>query len=153
MLFLDEIGEMPAAMQVKLLRFLNDGSYQPVGARSPRTADVRIVAATHRDLTAMVAAGEFREDLYYRLKGMVLRTPALAEHAADVPLLAALFLRRASGLQARFTPAALGWLGGRAWPGNVRELRAAVECAAALAPVTATGTLVDKADLGSGLID
>jgi two-component system NtrC family response regulator len=146
-LFLDEIGEMPAPMQVKLLRFLNDGSYQPVGAREPRQADVRIVAATHRDVPAMVAAGEFREDLYYRLKGVVLRTPSLDERAGDVPLLAALFLRRTSGPQARFTPAALQWLGSRSWRGSVRELRAAVECAAALAPVGATGPQIDALDL------
>lgn len=146
-LFLDEVGEMPPAMQIKLLRFLNDGSYQPVGARSPRTADVRIVAATHRNVRAMATEGSFREDLYYRLKGVVLRTPPLAERPGDVPLLASLFLRRAGGAQARFTPGALQWLIGRAWPGNVRELRAAVECAAVLAPVGPTGTLIDVADL------
>lgn len=146
-LFLDEIGEMPAAMQVKLLRFLNDGSYQPVGARAPRTADVRVIAATHRDLTAMVADGSFREDLFYRLKGVVLRTPALAERPGDVLLLATLFLRRMAGADVRFTPAALAWLAGRAWPGNVRELRAAVECAAALAAPGPAGTAIDAADL------
>ena len=146
-LFLDEIGEMPAAMQVKLLRFLNDGSYQPVGARAPRLADVRVVAATHRDLPAMVASGDFREDLYYRLKGVILRTPSLDERAGDVSLLAALFLRRTAGAQARFTPAALHWLASRPWRGNVRELRAVIECAAALAPVGATGTQIDAVDL------
>lgn len=131
-LFLDEIGEMPPAMQVKLLRFLADGTYQPVGAREMRHADVRIVAATHRDLSAAVAEGSFREDLYYRLKGVVLATPKLDERGQDKALLAQIFLRRVSSL-AQLTPEALAWIKQRAWPGNVRELRAAVECAAALA--------------------
>ncbi len=130
-LLLDEVGEMPAPMQVKLLRFLQEGTYTPVGARMPKRADVRVIAATHRDLEAMVATGEFREDLFYRLKGMVLRTPALAERADDIALFASLFLRRAGG--AGFMPGALAWLGARPWPGNVRELRAMVEAAAALA--------------------
>ncbi|QSR19026.1 sigma-54 dependent transcriptional regulator [Novosphingobium sp. KA1] len=146
-LFLDEIGEMPAAMQVKLLRFLADGTYQPVGARAMRKADVRVVAATHRDLQAAVADGSFREDLYYRLRGVVLRTPALDERPGDVPLLASLFLRRAAQGEARFTPDALTWLAARRWPGNVRELRAAVECAAALAPRGAAGIAIAAQDL------
>lgn len=131
-LFLDEIGEMPSAMQVKLLRFLADGSYQPVGGREMRKSDVRVVAATHRDLAAAVADGSFREDLYYRLKGLVLSTPRLDERGPDKTLLAQIFLRRAAP-EARFGAAALEWIAQRAWPGNVRELRAAVECAAALA--------------------
>lgn len=148
-LFLDEIGEMPPAMQVKLLRFLADGTYQPVGAREMRHADVRIVAATHRDLTTAVADGSFREDLYYRLKGVALTTPRLDERGADKALLAQIFLRRVSG-QARFSPDALTWIDRRTWPGNVRELRAAVECAAALGQ----GPLIEVEDLafatGSG---
>lgn len=152
-LFLDEIGEMPPAMQVKLLRFLNDGSYQPIGARAPREADVRIVAATHRGLAAAVAEGSFREDLFYRLKGVVLRTPSLVERATDVPLLASLFLRRTSEGRASFSPDALDWLTGRSWPGNVRELRAAVECAAALAIPGAAGTIVNAADLAFAVGD
>ena len=135
-LFLDEIGEMPPAMQVKLLRFLADGTYQPVGARETRKSDVRVVAATHRDLAAAVADGSFREDLYYRLKGLVLSTPRLDEREADKALLAQIFLRRAAPGKS-FAVAALDWIAQRAWPGNVRELRAAVECAAALAPSAA----------------
>jgi two-component system NtrC family response regulator len=130
-LFLDEVGEMPPAMQVKLLRFLQEGTFVPVGGRVQKRADVRVVAATHRDLEAMVRGGGFREDLFYRLKGVVLRTPALAERAGDVPLLAARFLRRIaprSGLSA----GAIAWLAAREWPGNVRELKAVVESAGAL---------------------
>ena len=139
-LLLDEVGEMPAAMQVKLLRFLQEGTFLPVGGRLAKRADVRVVAATHRDLEAMVADGSFREDLFYRLKGMILRTPPLSERPGDVPLLAGLFLRRAlpGGV---FAPDAVGWLVARPWPGNVRELRATVEAGAALA----SGAPVDAA--------
>ena len=131
-LFLDEVGEMPMAMQVKLLRFLQEGTFVPVGGRVQKRVDTRVLAATHRDLEAMVADGSFREDLFYRLKGVVIRTPALAERREDIGILAALFLRRAAA-PSRLTPDALAWLSGRAWPGNVRELRAVVELAAALA--------------------
>jgi DNA-binding NtrC family response regulator len=130
-LFLDEVGEMPAPMQVKLLRFLQEGTFVPVGGRVTRQADVRVVSATHRDLDAMVREGAFREDLYYRLRGMVLRTPALAERAGDIPLLAARFLQRTAPA-ARLTADALAWLQTQEWPGNVRQLRAVVEAAGAL---------------------
>ncbi|MFN7727132.1 MAG: sigma-54-dependent transcriptional regulator [Rubrivivax sp.] len=130
-LFLDEVGEMPPPMQVKLLRFLQEGSFVPVGGRTQRRADARVLAATHRDLEAMVRDGGFREDLYYRLKGVVLRTPALAERMADVPLLAARFLKGVAP-QARFSAGALAWITSREWPGNVRELKAIVESAGAL---------------------
>ncbi len=131
-LFLDEVGEMPMAMQVKLLRFLQEGTFVPVGGRVQKRVDVRILAATHRDIETMVAQGSFREDLFYRLKGVVVRTPALAERREDVPVLAALFLRRAA-VPNRLTQDALAWLAEHTWPGNVRELRAVVELAAALA--------------------
>ena len=130
-LFLDEVGEMPAAMQVKLLRFLQEGTFVPVGGRVQKRAEARVVAATHRDLEAMVREGTFREDLFYRLKGVVLRTPALAERAADVPMLATRFLHRVAP-RTGFTAGALAWLTGREWPGNVRELKAVVESAGAL---------------------
>ncbi|WP_363738831.1 MULTISPECIES: sigma-54 interaction domain-containing protein [unclassified Sphingobium] len=146
-LFLDEIGEMPAAMQVKLLRFLEDGSYQPVDAREMRHADVRIVAATHHNLEDAIADGSFREDLYYRLRGLVLRTPALDERPDDIAMLGRLFLGRASNGEGIFAPDALAWLTARRWPGNVRELRAAVECATALAPRGATGVTISAGDL------
>ena len=130
-LFLDEVGEMPAAMQVKLLRFLQEGTFVPVGGRVQKNAQARVVAATHRDLEAMVREGTFREDLFYRLKGVVLRTPALSERPADVPLLASRFLRRVAP-RTGFTAGALAWLTSREWPGNVRELKAVVESAGAL---------------------
>ncbi len=143
-LFLDEIGEMPPAMQVKLLRVLQDGSYLPVGGRTPRHADLRVVAATHRDLEAMVGEGRFREDLYYRLKGLVLRIPALAERPEDIPVLAAVFLRRAAPAL-RLMPDAAAWLMDRPWPGNVRELQSLIRTAAALAD--AASGVVGAADL------
>lgn len=148
-LFLDEVGEMPPPMQVKLLRFLQEGTYMPVGGREQRRSDVRVIAATHRDLQAMVAEGSFREDLFYRLKGMVLRTPALAERREDVPLLAALFLKRALGKRrVRLLPEAAAWLAEQPWPGNVRELQSLMECTAALAPANAGGeTLIGIEEL------
>ena len=130
-LFLDEVGEMPPPMQVKLLRFLQEGAFVPVGGRAHKHAETRVVAATHRDLEAMVREGSFREDLFYRLKGVVLRTPALAERPGDVPLLATRFLHRIApraGLRAD----ALAWITARDWPGNVRELKAVVESAGSL---------------------
>ncbi|WP_374436225.1 sigma-54-dependent transcriptional regulator [Inhella sp.] len=130
-LFLDEVGEMPPAMQVKLLRFLQEGTFVPVGGRQAQQAQVRVLAATHRDLEAMVKQGSFREDLFYRLKGVVLRTPPLSERRADVPLLAARLLQRVAP-GAGLSAAALAWLSGREWPGNVRELKAVVESAGAL---------------------
>jgi DNA-binding NtrC family response regulator len=143
-LFLDEIGEMPPAMQVKLLRFLQEGTFLPVGGREVKKADTRLVAATHRDLEAMVAAGTFREDLFYRLKGMVLRTPALCERREDIPLLAALFLKRAlPRRRTRIAAEAAAWLAEQPWPGNVRELQSLIDCAAALAePEAAEGEIL-----------
>ena len=148
-LFLDEVGEMPAPMQVKLLRFLQEGVYVPVGGRTPRQADVRIVAATHRDLEQMVRDGAFREDLYYRLKGMVLRTPALAERGVDIPMLAMRFLQRVAP-KASMEPDALAWLRAQEWPGNVRQLRAVVEAAGALILPGSTQVSTELLRLASG---
>jgi two-component system NtrC family response regulator len=131
-LFLDEVGEMPPPMQVKLLRVLQEGSFTPVGAHAEKRCDVRVIAATNRDLAAMVAEGRFREDLFYRLKGVVLHTPALAERREDIPRLAAGFLR-AVAPKLRLGADAVADLAARDWPGNVRELRALVEAAAVLA--------------------
>jgi two-component system NtrC family response regulator len=148
-LFLDEVGEMPPAMQVKLLRFLQEGTYLPVGGRDMRRAEVRVVAATHRDLQSMVIEGAFREDLFYRLKGLILRTPALTERREDIPLLAALFLKRAlPKRRLQLTPDAGAWLAEQPWPGNVRELQSLVECTAALAQPGAHGEItIDVAAL------
>ena len=126
-LFLDEVGEMSPAMQAKLLRVLQDRKYTPVGATAPRAADVRVVAATHRDLRAMVDAGAFREDLYFRLHVLVLRLPPLRERTADVPLLVDAFLDEVEGAPRRIGDAAMECIERYEWPGNVRELRAEVE--------------------------
>jgi two-component system NtrC family response regulator len=141
-LFLDEVGEMPPQMQVKLLRFLQEGTYLPVGARETRTADVRVIAATHRNLVHMVEDGSFRDDLYYRLKGVVLQTSSLAERREDIPQLANVFLKRAlPKRRASFTPEAAAWLAQQPWPGNVRELQSCIACAAALAQPRASGDI------------
>jgi two-component system response regulator HydG len=146
-LFLDEIGEMSPAVQVKLLRVLQDGVVERLGGTQPVTVDVRIVAATNKDLAAEVKAGRFREDLFYRLNVVAIELPPLRARPDDVPLLAAAFLRRIAekhGKQlAGFTPAALGALTAHAWPGNVRELEHAIERAVVLC----RGETVDVADL------
>ncbi len=124
-LFLDEVAELPPRVQALLLRVLQDGRYRPVGAERTRHADVRLVAATHRDLDAMVAEGSFREDLLYRLRGARIDVPALRERADDVPLLVAHFLaEQKSSLS--IAPAAMRQLVRAPWPGNVRQLRAEV---------------------------
>lgn len=148
-LFLDEVGEMPPPMQVKLLRYLQEGCFVPVGGRVQKHADTRVMAATHRDLDAMVRDGSFREDLFYRLKGVVLRTPALAERPADIPLLATQFLRRVAP-RAGLTAAALAWLTARQWPGNVRELKAVVESAGALLLAEQHEVEIDLLQMASG---
>jgi two-component system nitrogen regulation response regulator NtrX len=136
-LFLDEVADMPPPMQAKLLRALQERVVQRVGGGKEIAVDVRIVAATNQDLTAMVAARTFREDLYYRLHGVGVRLPALRERPDDVPLLAAHFLaaaRTRHGVAAqRLAADAVGWLVAQPWPGNVRQLRNVVEAAAALA--------------------
>ncbi len=130
-LFLDEVGEMPLALQAKLLRVLQEGEIRAIGATAPRRVNVRIVAATNRNLEKEVAEGRFREDLYYRLKVFPLRVPALRERREDVPLLAAHFLERYTRefgrMIAGFTQPALELLRAYDWPGNVRELENEVQ--------------------------
>jgi sigma-54 specific flagellar transcriptional regulator A len=119
---------MPADMQVKLLRVLEERVVQRIGGRGQIAVDVRILAATHRDIDAAIEAGSFREDLFYRLAVFPIEIPALAEHAEDVPLLVAHFLSQAKGRKlARFSVAAFERLAEHGWPGNVRELRNFVE--------------------------
>jgi DNA-binding NtrC family response regulator len=127
-LFLDEIGELPLELQAKLLRALESGEIKPVGASRPVRMDVRVVAATHRDLLAQAGEGRFREDLYYRLGVVLLTLPPLRRRPTDIRLLAEHFLRLHAprDLPVRFTPAALDKLQQHSWPGNVRELRNAV---------------------------
>ncbi len=135
-LFLDEIGDMPPALQVKLLRVLQERSVRPVGASQPVAIDVRVLSATHRDLDAAMAQGQFREDLYYRLNVVTLLLPTLGERREDIPLLANHFLQKlASKYQKRlngFAPDALRALTTAAWPGNVRQLYNVVEQVCAL---------------------
>jgi DNA-binding NtrC family response regulator len=133
-LFLDEVGDIPLPMQVKLLRLLESGTYRRVGSTELRRTDVRVVAATHRDLKAMVADGRFREDLYYRLSTFPIALPALRERVEDIPLLAvALLARVASQRRIALSAAALAVLQRHAFPGNVRELRNVLERATLLA--------------------
>ncbi|NHZ91753.1 response regulator [Massilia sp. CCM 8733] len=143
-LFLDEIGDMPLSMQVKLLRFLQAGSFFAVGARSETRVDVRVVAATNRDLAAMVEEKSFRDDLFYRLKGIQVRTTALAERAEDVALIVQAVAARLAPPK-RLAPDALEWVVSRNWPGNVRELQHSVSTAAALAGSADTITVDDLA--------
>ena len=135
-LFLDEIGELPKAMQAKLLRVLESREIRRVGDNTSIKVDVRVVSATHRHLDQMVASGDFREDLLFRINTFELQLPSLRQRAADVPQLAAHlakhFLSGASKASELFTPAALDRLTGYAWPGNVRELANVVEHASIL---------------------
>jgi DNA-binding NtrC family response regulator len=133
-LFLDEVGDIPLPMQVKLLRLLESGTYRRVGSTELRRTDVRVVAATHRDLKGMVAEGRFREDLYYRLSTFPITLPALRDRVEDIPLLAvALLARVAPQRRMSLSTGALAVLQRHAFPGNVRELRNVLERAALLA--------------------
>ena len=135
-LFLDEIGEIDATIQVKLLRFLGERTFERVGSNTTQTADVRLVAATNKNLEEMVKAGKFREDLFFRLRVVEIVLPPLRERRGDVPLLAQNFLRefaRENGKAVNdLTADALEALMNYSWPGNVRELRTAIEHAVVL---------------------
>jgi len=135
-LFLDEIGDMPLAMQAKLLRVLESGEVRPVGSNETQTVDVRVVAATHRDLAAMCKERTFREDLYFRLNVVTVSLPPLRERLDDLPHLVRYFsesIGRDLGRDVLFTPQAHEALAAWHWPGNVRELENELRRAAALA--------------------
>ncbi|HEX8111220.1 MAG TPA: sigma 54-interacting transcriptional regulator, partial [Kofleriaceae bacterium] len=133
--FLDEIGDMSAALQVKLLRVLQEGTFMPVGGTKPVKVDVRIIAASHKDLAAMVAGKQFREDLFYRVNVLKITVPPLRDRVADIPRLAQFFVakhgRAAKGAEAaappRLSQGALARLVAYPWPGNIRELENEIE--------------------------
>jgi two-component system, NtrC family, nitrogen regulation response regulator GlnG len=136
-LFLDEIGDMPPEAQTRLLRVLQEGEYTTVGGRQPIRANARIVAATHRDLRALIRTGQFREDLFYRLNVVPIRLPPLRERPDDIPVLAQHFLNKAQseGLPPKtLDPGAMATLSAYRWPGNVRELENLIRRLAALVP-------------------
>lgn len=145
-LFLDEIGDMPMPMQVKLLRVLQEREFERVGGSKTLKADVRVVAATHQHLEALIKEGKFREDLYYRLNVFPIEMPALRERDDDIPLLVQELVNRQKekeGIELRFTDAALGSLATHRWSGNVRELSNLIERLC----ITHANRVVDVADL------
>lgn len=146
-LFLDEIGELPLAQQAKLLRFVENGECQRVGSHELEKVDVRIIAATHRNLLQLINDGAFREDLFYRLSVVTLRLPNLIERRSDIPDLSKHFLKRCAdrhGTQACiFSSDALHQLKNYAWPGNIRELKNICEHVSALTP----GEQINKENL------
>ncbi|HEX5032485.1 MAG TPA: sigma-54 dependent transcriptional regulator [Candidatus Eisenbacteria bacterium] len=150
--FLDEVGDMSLSMQAKLLRVLQEEEVKPVGGTDTIPVDVRVVAATHQDLEALVRTGRFRLDLYYRLHVVALRVPPLRERRDDIPLLAEHFLREYGLLAQRplqgFSTKAMRALMNYPWPGNVRELENVVEGAVALAP----GSIVEESDLPDKIV-
>jgi two-component system response regulator PilR (NtrC family)/two-component system response regulator HydG len=147
-LFLDEVGDIPAPLQGKILRALQDRTVRPVGGSDEVRLDVRVVSATHRDLMALISDGRFREDLYYRLAVIPIRLPSLRERPDDILLLAEHFLARAAKSLGKpltgFDQEATAWLLQHRWPGNVRELENVVERAATLA----RAGLITRGDLG-----
>ncbi|MGX7925957.1 PEP-CTERM-box response regulator transcription factor [Tsuneonella sp. HG094] len=146
-LFLDEVGDIPLPLQVKLLRFLQERTIERIGGRTAIPVDTRIVCATHQDLEAMIAAGTFREDLFYRLAEIVVKIPTLAERPGDAVLLAKAFLQRFAAEMnpsvKGFAPDALAAIDGWTWPGNVRELENRVKRAV----IMTDGKLVGADDL------
>ncbi len=145
-LLLDEVGEMSAGMQAKLLRVLQDGEVRPVGSERSRKVDVRVIAATHRDLAEMVRRGTFREDLFYRLAVMVLPVPSLRDRREDIPALVAHFITRHGAPGTAIDRRAMARLVAAPWPGNVRQLANEIQRAAVLSD----GTIREE-DLTPGL--
>jgi two-component system nitrogen regulation response regulator NtrX len=148
--FLDEVGDMSLKTQAKVLRVLQDGEVEPVGAGRPFRVDVRVIAATNKDVVVEVREGRFREDLYYRLAVVVLRTPPLREHPDDIPLLVEhltkQFCDEYNRRQKSWGASALGELRGHWWPGNVRELKNVVERAV----IMELDDVIERVDLPSG---
>lgn len=145
--FLDEIGEFPLSAQAKLLRVLQNQEVQPVGSPVPHQVDVRVIAATHRDLRRLVAAGQFREDLFYRLSSLEISVPSLADRKEDLPLLQRHFLEKYSLRYKKeitgITRRAQTRLAAHSWPGNIRELENAISSGC----IMAAGPIIDLADL------
>jgi two-component system response regulator AtoC len=152
-IFLDEIGDIPAATQAKILRVLEERTFEPVGSTRPEQVDVRIIAATHKDLRQAVAAGNFREDLYYRLHVFPIVIPSLRERPDDIPLIAAHFLNQLANETGKrivnFTPRAMALMTAYAWPGNIRELMNCIERAV----IVARGSTIDVSELPPYLFD
>ena len=152
-LFLDEIGDMPPSIQAKVLRVLEDQTFEPVGSNKTVKVDVRIIAATHKDLREMTAVGSFREDLFYRLNVFPMTLPPLRDRAEDIPLLAAHFLRTHADDMGKklvgFTPAAEAAMAAYSWPGNIRELQNCVERAI----IVSQGSSIDVPDLPPYVFD
>ncbi len=149
-IFLDEIGDMPVALQVKLLRTLESGEILPVGADRTVRVDVRLISATNRDLPQLMQSGDFREDLYWRIKGAQIHLPALRDRPADIPLLAAHFLARhrvlgSDGRPRRLSDDALDAMMNHPWPGNLRELRNELQRAAVM---VGERSVIERSDLG-----
>lgn len=146
-LFLDEIGDAPLSIQVRLLRVLQEREVQPLGAAAPIKVDVRIIAATHRDLRQLVAEGKFREDLFYRLQVLPLHVPALKDRKQDITYLANVFAGRFAAQHSRkfegFTASAIAAMFAHSWPGNVRELQNRIEHAI----VMGRGSVINSPDL------
>jgi DNA-binding NtrC family response regulator len=152
-LFLDEIGDISPAFQVKLLRFLQDGIVTPLGSEKSHRVDVRLIAASHRDIKRLVASGTFREDLYYRMAGYEIVVPPLRERVSDIPFLADHFRRRVAAEMHRDSipgpsQGVLNVLAAHPWPGNVRELEQVIRRA-----IIDSGALVDPAAVASAVRD
>jgi DNA-binding NtrC family response regulator len=154
-LFLDEIGELTPSMQVKLLRVLQERQFERIGGKEQLSVDIRVIAATNRDLEKMVSDGTFRADLFYRLNIVNLELPPLRERADDIPMLAAHFARKAAGKHGRqpptFTESFVSYLVAYHWPGNIRELENVIERAVVISsqPVLDEGVLPEKIIAGS----
>jgi DNA-binding NtrC family response regulator len=151
-LFLDEIGEISPSIQVKLLRFLQEKTFERVGGNETLKVDVRVIAATNRDLGAEIKRGAFREDLFYRLNVVTVELPALRDRPGDIPALASFFLRRYAAENGKtletFTDDALKLLIAYDWPGNVRELENAIERAVVLCE----GTQIERKHLPPSVV-